>query len=274
MPVNSYYKIQLHNDDSLYGKDHYSFTDFIAIHELGHCIARLQGARSHSKWAGEFFADFIMVAYMHEIIPGFEFGSRPAKVFSFLPLKYKGLEEFGSAGIANEMFYHPKFQELANKVFLKHGLDFMFDYLEIYKQLNKEIKEGKFENINVTEEMIFENSIENILSIEPEIFKEWDRGMRQTFHSWLSLFGLMIIIATIRLTDTSYLIFNKLKLKTNRIHKIIGIPSIRIIQNLKNITTRSLKIRLIRIGLLRIINIILVSALILILVILLWQPLS
>ena len=269
MPVDSYYKIVLHKGDSIYGKDHYYFTDFIAIHELGHCIASSQGARSHSKWAGEFFADFIQVAYMNEIIPGFELGDKPAKSFSILPLKYKKLENFMYAGIVNEVFYHVKFQELANQIYLKHGVDFILEYMEVYIQLNKDIEEGKYRNVDVTNEMIFQNSIENILSIEPEIFKKWDKGMRQTFHSWLYLFGLVIMIVVIRLTDTSYSIFHMQKLKTRKIHRIIGMPSIRILINFKNIEDRGLKLRLIQISLFRVINLILCTILILIIILVL-----
>ena len=41
----------------------------LLIHELGHYIARKQGAKSHAKWSGEFFADFIQLAYMNKFIP-------------------------------------------------------------------------------------------------------------------------------------------------------------------------------------------------------------
>ena len=270
MPVKSFCKIQLPEVDSIYGKNYFYFSDFIAIHELGHYISRKQGARSYIQWSGEFFADYIQIAYMHEIIPRFKFTNKAAKLFPFIPLKYKTLEKFGSAGIINGLFYHSKFQELADQIFLKDGFNFMFDYLQIYKQLNKEINDGKYETVTVTNEMIFQNSIENILSIEPDIFTEWNRSMRHTFHSWIFLFGLVLLIGIIRLTDTSCSIFNNLNLKTKRIHKIFGIPTIRILNNLKHITSRSLRIRLIRISVSRIINCFLVLALFLLLVILLW----
>jgi hypothetical protein len=266
MPVNSYYKLHLPAGDSIYGKEYFYFTDFLAVHELGHYIARKQGAKSHAKWSGEFFADFILVAYLHELIPGFEINNKPAKLFPFLPLKYKSLKKFGSAGYVNEVFYHSKFQELANQIYLKHGLNFMFDYLQIYKQLNKDIKAGKYENVTVTKEMIFKNSITNILSIEPDIFNEWNKSMRQTYHSWLILFGLVPLIGIIRLTNTSYSIFTHHKLKTKRIYSIFGIPTIRIWCNLKNINSTRIKVKLIRISVLRIINFFLISTLILFLV--------
>ncbi|MCK4699026.1 MAG: hypothetical protein KAT38_01780 [Bacteroidales bacterium] len=270
MPIYSFYKIHLPAGDSIYGKAYYYFTDFAAFHELGHYIARKQGARSYSKWSSESFADFILVAYMHEIIPRFKFSNKPAKFFPFLPLKYKSLEKYGSADIVNEMFYHSKFQELANQIYLKHGLNFMFDYLHVYKQLSKDIKDGKFENVTVTKELVFQNSIKNIQSIEPDIFNEWNKSMRRTYHSWLILFGLVLLIGIIRLTNTSYSIFTNLKLKTKRIYRIFGIPTIRIWYNLKNIKSKSIKIKLIRISVFRIINFFLISALILSLVLLFW----
>jgi len=96
--------MQLPEGDSIYGKAYYYLTDFSVFHELGHYITRKQGAKSYSKWSGEFFADFILVAYMHEIIPKFEFDDKPAKFFTFLPLKYKSLEKYGSSAIVNNMF--------------------------------------------------------------------------------------------------------------------------------------------------------------------------
>lgn len=269
MPVNSFYKIHLLAGDSIYGKAYYYFSDFIAFHELGHYIARKLGATSHSKWSGEFFADFIMVAYMHEIIPRFEFYNKPAKFFPFLPLKYKCLEKYGMASHVNGIFYHPKFQELADQIYLKRRLNFLFDYLQVYKQLNKDIKDGIFENVNVTKELVFKNSISNILSIESDIFNEWNRSMRQTYHSWVILFGLVLLIGIIRFTDTSYIIFNNHKLKTKRIYRIFGMPIIRILYNLKNIKSKRIKIKLLRISLFRIIDYFLILTFILSLILIL-----
>jgi hypothetical protein len=263
MPVFSYYKIHLSDGDSIYGKEYYYLSDFIAIHELGHYITHKQDAKSHSKWSGEFFADFTLIAYLHEIIPGFEFDDKPADYFRFLPLKYKTLEKFGSAGILNELAYHPKFQELADQIYLKHGLSFMHNWLEMYNQLNKDIKDGKFDNITFTSEQIFQNSIKDIQSIEPDIFNEWNKSMRQTYHSWLILFGLVILIGIIGISNTSYSIFTSLELKTRRIHRIFGVPAIRIWYNLKNIKSKSIKYKLIRISVLRILNFFLVTILIL-----------
>jgi len=269
MPINSYFKIQLPAGDYIYGKDYYYFSDFIAIHELGHYISRKQDARSYTKWSGEFFADFIQIAYMHEIIPRFEYNNPAAKLFSFLPLRYKSLEKYGTSGIINGLYYHVKFQELSNYIYLKHGFNFMFDYLKVYKTLNKDIDDGKYENVTVSKEMIYQNSINNIASIEPDIFIEWNRSMRQTFHSWIILFCLVFFIGFIRSTDTSYSIFTSYQLKTKRIYKPFGIATIRIWCNLKNIKSISIKIKLIRISVLRIINCILVITLILCLFLLL-----
>lgn len=269
MPVISYYKIQLSDGVSVYGKEYYYLSDFIAIHELGHYITHKQDAKSHSKWSGEFFADFTLIAYLHKIIPEYEFDDKPAEYFTFLPLKYKRLENFGSAGILNELAYHPKFQQLADQIYLKQGLSFMLKWLEMYKQLNKDIKDGKFENINYNDEQIFQESIKNIQCIEPEIFNEWNKSMRQTYHSWLILIGLVILTGAIRISNNSYSIFTNHKLKTKRINRIFGVPVIRIWYNLKNIKSKSIKYKLIRISILRILNFFLVTILILSIVLIL-----
>jgi len=263
MPVFSYYKIQLPDGVSVYGKDYYYLSDFIAIHELGHYITHKQDAKSHSKWSGEFFADFTLIAYLHKIIPRYEFDDKPAEYFKFLPIKYKKLKNFGSASIINELAYHPKFQELADQIYLKHGLRFMIKWLDMYKQLNKDIKAGKFDNITFTNEQIFIESTKDIQSIEPEIFNEWNKTMRQTYHSWLILIGLVILIGIIRISNNSYSIFTTYELKTKRIYRIFGIPVIRIWYNIKNIKSKSTKSKLIRISVLRILNLFLVTILIL-----------
>ena len=270
MPVTSYYRIQLPEGDSIYGKDYLYYSDFIVIHELGHYISRKQNARSYISWSGEFFADFTQIAYMHEIIPGFEYKNPAVKLFPFLPLKYKSLENFDKCGAIDELFYHVKFQELSTHLYSKLGFNFMFAYLQIYKQLYKDYKDGKFENITVTRELIYQTSIKNMLSIEPDIFNEWNMSMRQTYHSWVFLFGLVLLIGTIRLSNTSYSIFTNLQLKTKKINRIFGVSIIQILHNLKNIAPRSLKMRLIRISVFRIVNYFLILTLIILLVFLLW----
>ena len=269
MPVFSYYRTQLPENEYVYGKGYYYLSDFIAIHELGHYITHNQDAKSHSKWSGEFFADLILISYLHEIIPVYEFDDNPAEYFTYLPLKYKRLEKFSSAGILNELAYHPKFQELADQIYLNHGLSFILKWVEMYKQLNKDIKGGKFDNISFSDEQIFQESIKDIQRIEPEIFIDWNKSMRQTYHSWLLLFYLVMLIGFIRVSDRSYSIFLDHALKTKGIHKAFGVPSIRIWNNIKNVKSGRIKYSLIRISVLRILNLILISALILYLALLL-----
>ncbi len=268
MPVSSFFKVNLPSGDSLYEKTYYYLTDFAAVHELGHYIARKQNTKSHSKWSGEFFADFILVAYMHELIPEFELDNKPSKFFQYLPLKNKSLEKYVSAGIVNEMFYHAKFQELGNQIYLKNGMEFMYRWIELYSQINTDIQSGKYENITYSNKMIFQKSIENIQSIEPEIFNEWNNSMRQTYHSWLILFSLVIIIVIIRIADTSFSIFTNFDLKTKRVHRISGVPLFRIWVNLENIKSKSIKNKLIRISILRIISFLLVLVLLFLLALL------
>ncbi|MEJ2594294.1 MAG: hypothetical protein P8100_04030 [bacterium] len=263
LPVISFYKIHLSDGDSIYGNNYYYLSDFIAIHELGHYITHQQDAKSHSKWSGEFFADFTLIAYLHEIIPGYKFDDGAAELFTFLPLKYKSLERFGSAGVLNELAYHPKFQELADQIYNKEGINFMFRWLDIYQQLNKDIKNGKYDHVTVTSEQVFQHSIKNIQNFEPVLFSEWNKSMRQTYHPWLILFGLMILIGIIRMSDTSYSLFKSLDLKTKRIDKIFGIPVIRIWVNVKNIRSKRIQYKLIRMSTLRILNVLLITILIL-----------
>jgi len=269
MPVFSYYKTQLPENELLYGKEYYYLSDFIAIHELGHYITHNQDAKSHSKWSGEFFADLILISYLHEVIPGYEFDDNPAEYFTYFPLKYKRLEKFSTAGILNELAYHPKFQELADQIYLNHGLSFILKWVEMYKQLNKDIKEGKFDNISFSDEQIFQESIKDIQSIEPEIFIDWNKSMRQTYHSWLLLFCLVMLIGFIRVSDRSYSIFLDHALKTKVIHKVFGVPSFRIWNNIKNVKSRRIKYALIRISVLRILYLFLISVLFLSLALLL-----
>lgn len=269
MPVFNYYKTLLPENEFLYGKEYYYLSDFIAIHELGHYITHDQDAKSHSKWSGEFFADLILISYLHEIIPGYEFEDNTVDYFTYLPFKKKRLESFNSTGIFNGLAYHPKFQELADQIYLKHGLSFILKWVELYKQLNKDIKEGKFDNISFSDEQIFQESIKNIQSIESAIFIDWNKSMRQTYHSWLLLFCLIMLIGFIRVSDRSYSIFLDHALKTKGIHKVFGVPSFRIWNNIMNVKSRRIKYSLIRISVLRILNLILISALILSLALLL-----
>ena len=263
MPVFSYYKIHLPDNEHIYGKEYYYLSDFIAVHELGHYITLNQDARSHSKWSGEFFADLILISYLHEIIPAYAFDHTPAVYFTFLPLKYKKIENFGSAGILNELAYHPKFQELANQIYLKQGLEFILEWVERYQQLNKDIKEGKYDHISFSNEQIIQESIKDIQRIEPEIFNDWNRSMRQTYHPWLILFCLVIVFGLIHVSNDSYSVFLEHGLKTKAYNKVLGVPSIQIWYNLKNVKSKRTKYSLIRMSILRIVNLILISVLIL-----------
>ncbi len=269
IPVISFYKVYLSDEDTIYGKDHYYLSDFLAIHELGHYITHKQDAKSHSKWSGEFFADYTLITYLHEIIPEYRFDDKPADLFTFLPLKYKRLKNFGKAGILNELAYHPKFMELADQIYIKLGLSFMLKWLELYRQVNKDIKNGKYEHITLTSEEVFQFSIKDIESIEPYIFSEWNKSMRQTYHPWLILSALVMLFAAIRFSDKSITLFKRLGLHTNRMESLFGIPAIRIWYNLRHIRSKQVKYKLVWISVLRILNFILLTILILFLAILL-----
>lgn len=262
MPAKGLFKTNLEPGASLYGKDYYYFSDYLAVHELGHYITNKLEARSYSKWSGEFFADYINVTYMHEKIPGYRFEEYHTCFYTLSPSRNKSLETYGSGGLF-ELAYHTKFRELANQIYLKHGTSFLYKWIEIWQSINEDVKAGKFENLEITKEMIFQKSIENIQIIEPEIFNEWKKSMRQTYHPWLILFCLVILIGIIRINDTSYTIFSRLDINTRRIHWIIGVPVIRIWYNLRKIEPRRIRYKLIWISILRVLNLILITLLIL-----------
>ena len=262
MPVKGLFKTNLEKGVSLYGKDCYYFSDYLAVHELGHYISNKLEARSYPKWSGEFFPDYINVAYMHEKIPGYKFEEYHTCFFTLFPLRNKSLETYGSGGLF-ELAYHTKFRELAHQIYLKHGISFMFKWIEIWQSINKDVEAGKFKNLEITKEMIFQKSIDNIQIIEPDIFNEWNKSMRHTYHPWLILLCLVILIGIIRLNNTSYSIFTSLDIPTKRIHRIIGVPVIRIWYNLRKIESRRIRFKLISISILRFFNLVLITLFIL-----------
>ena len=262
MPAKGLFKTNLEPGTSLYGKDHYYFSDYLAVHELGHHISNKLKARSYPIWSGEFFSDYINVAYMHEMIPGYKFEENHTCLFTLLPSRFKSLETYGSVGLFG-LAYHTKFRELANQIYLKHGMSFMYKWIEIWQSINRDIEAGKFKNSEITNEMIFQKSIENIQIIEPDIFNEWYKSMRHTYHPWLILFCLVILIGIIRLNNNSYSIFISLDIPTRRIHRIIGVPVIRIWYHIRMIESGRIKYKLYWICILRVLNLILITLFIL-----------
>jgi len=235
MGIKESYKINLADDKILYGKKEAFYWDLIAFHELGHFISHRNKLYVLS-WMGEFFADYIFIGFTHEKIPEWQFPYEISNtLFKYLPLKYKSLEDFRDTGIdpVNYSLYEGKFVDLANKIFEKKGWNFMYEYLERFK-----IKP------TIDRKLIFQKFISDFKEMEPEIFNEWQLGMRKTYHPYLVFFTLFAIIGIIRFFDNSYTIFTNLGLKTKKRFRILGVSTFSILSKLKSLDNSRLKRKL------------------------------
>ena len=272
IPVFSFSKIYLTDNNTLYSKNYIYLSDFVVVRELGHYIANKEDAKSSSKWLAEFFADYILMNYLLEKVPGYQYNNTMAKIFIYLPLKYKSTFRYDKAGNFSKIFYHPKFQELAYKIHQKYGSDFIKDYIAEKSQLNKDIEVGKSNNTKVIKKEIYKHSIEYVKSItEPEIIDKWNKTMRQSFRSWIIILSLFIIIVIVRFTNSSVTVFMAHNKKLKGIEKILGITAIKIWKNLKEFETKEAKRKLVFISILRILNSILVLLLLFAIFILLFN---
>ena len=239
MGVPELFKIKLPENKMLYNRNEAFVWDFVSIHELGHYISQRYDSKNQTKtislWSTEFFADYIQMGFLNEKIPNWQFPSFVKIVFKYLPLKYKSLEDYSkNMNIVNGLLYQSKFQELAYKIFKKSGWNFMNEYLVKCKS-----------KYPIDKSLIVKTSINKIREIEPEVFDEWLSGMRKTYHPWLFLSVILIIICILRYYDNSNLIFNNQGFKTKKRYKILGVPTISIYTNLKNIESRKNRRRLI-----------------------------
>lgn len=260
MGVPELFKIKLPENKMLHDRNEAFVWDFVSIHELGHYISQRYDNKNKTKtislWSAEFFADYIQMGFLNEKIPEWKFPSFVKVAFKYLPLKYKSLEDYSkNMSIANGLLYQSKFQELAYNIFKKSGWNFMKEYF--VKCKNK---------YPIDKSLIIKSSIINLREIEPEVFDEWLSGMRKTYHPWLFLSVLLLIICALRYIDNSYLIFNNQGFKTKKRNKILGVPTISIFANLKKIVNPKIRRRLIQIIVIRPIMYILVSFIFLMLV--------
>lgn len=253
MGVPELFKIKLPENKMLYNRNEAFVWDFVSIHELGHYISQRYDNKNKTKtislWSTEFFADYIQMGFLNEKIPEWKFPPFVKVAFKYLPLKYKSLEDYSkNTSIANDLLYQSKFQELAYNVFQKSGWNFINEYLVKCKSKDP-----------IDKNLIVKTSIINFREIESEVFDMWLSGMRKSYHPWLFLSVLIIIICILRYYDNSNLIFNNQGFKTKKSYKILGVPTISIYTNLKKIETRKNRRRLILIIVIRPIMYILIT---------------
>jgi hypothetical protein len=238
MGINDFFKIQLPEKETLNGKHEAFLWDFIAVHELGHCISQHKKIKS-LRWTSEFFADYIMIGYILEKIPDWQFPSLMSTLFKYLPLKFKSFEDYqknySRIDPLNNIFYEAKLEELAFSIFKKRGWDFMFDYIE---RFTRNVSPPPDKN------HLLELTITEFQKMEPEIFNVWQAGMRKTYHSYMILCILIILVAAFRLLDNSYSIFLYNGLKTYKRYRIFGVPTLSIIPQIKNLENSKIKRKL------------------------------
>jgi hypothetical protein len=238
MGINEIYKIKLPDSKTLYGKNVAYYWDFLAVHELGHYIARRNNATG-IYWKGEFFADYIQLGFLIEKIPEWHLNTGICRaLFKYLPVKYKSLEDFqknySRMDPANMLLYQTKLNELAYRIFKKRGWSFMYEYLDRYK----------IKDTTIDRKLFLQKTISDFKEMEPEIFNDWLFEMRQTYHPLLVFFVLLAIISVIRLTDNSYCIFTNLGLKTKKRFKIIGVPTFSILSKIKSLDNSKIRRKL------------------------------
>ena len=102
----------------------------------------------------------------------------------------------------------------------------MYDYMD---RFTKEINPPPDRN------HLVEHTIAEFQKMEPEIFNEWYAGMRKTYHPFIIIIFLLAIIVAIRSLDNSYRILTDAGLKARKSHKILGVPTLSILSQLKHI---------------------------------------
>ncbi len=229
MGVHNLFKIKLPDNETLYGKNEAFLWDFIAVHELGHYISSHKKVKG-IRWTSEFFADYIMIGFLLEKIPDWKLPSSISTIYKYLPFKHKSLEDFGKyysrMDPLNTSIYHAKFEQLAVKIFIESGWDFLYEYID---RFTKEIHPPPDRN------HLVEYTVAEFQKMEPEIFNEWIAEMRKTYHPLIIIIFLLAIIVTIRSLDNSYRILTNTGLKARKSYKILGVPTLLILSQLKHI---------------------------------------
>lgn len=237
-------KMKLDDNKTLYGKNEIFLWDLISVHELGHYISQTHDIKA-LRWMSEFFADYVMIGYIIEKIPGWQFPSRLSNFYKYLPFKYKTLEDFQSKysniGPLNYYMYQVKYEELAYAIFKNKGWDFMFEYLDKFGAISRD-DSIKLAKLSLSEKVDF--SLSEFKKMEPGIFDNWIKGMGKSYHSLVIFLILIASISVIRFLDNSYNIFNRLSLQTNKKYRIFGIPARIIISNLTTIENLKIKRKL------------------------------
>ena len=238
MGVHNLFKIRLPDNETLYGKNEAFLWDFVAVHELGHYISSHKKVKG-IRWTTEFFADYIMIGFLHEKIPDWKLPASISAIYKYLPFKHKSLEDFGkyysTMDPLNTSIYHAKFEQLAVEIFNKRGWDFMFEYIDNFTQ---EISPQPDRN------HLLEFTVAEFQKMEPEIFNEWIEEMRQTYHPLIIIVFLLAIIVVIRSMDNSYRILVDYGLETKKRYKILGVPSPLILYQIKHIEYQKNKSKL------------------------------
>jgi hypothetical protein len=250
MGINEFFQIKLNGDRTLYGKKEAFLWDFIAAHELGHYIGHRNNVTTPA-WLGEFFAQYVLIGFLSEKIPEWQFSSGITNfLFKYLPLKYKSLEDlgmhYGRMDPVNYSLYETKLLDLANKIYKKRGWNFMYEYLKRYK-----IKPTINSKLQIDRKLIFQYYISNFREMEPEIIDDWLLGMKKTYHPFFVFLILFSIIGIIRFFDNSYSIFTDLGIETKKRFIILGVPTFSILPRLRSFDNLKNKNRLKLIMLLR-----------------------
>ena len=229
MGVYNLFKIKLPDNEMLYGKNEAFLWNFVAVHELGHYISSHKKVKG-IRWTSEFFADYIMIGFLLEKIPEWKLPSSISTIYKYLPFKHKSLEDFGKyysrMDPINTIFYHAKFEQLAFKIFNERGWDFLYEYID---RFTGEIDPPPDKN------HLVEYSVAEFQKMEPEIFNEWNAEMRKTYHPLIIIVFLVAIIVAIRSLDNSCLILTNTGLKARKSYKILGVPTLLILSQLKHI---------------------------------------
>ena len=226
--VHNLFKIKLPDGQTLYGENEAFLWDFVAVHELGHYISSHKEVK-RIRWTSEFFADYIMIGFLLEKIPEWKLPSSISAFYKYLPFKHKSLEDFGKyysrMNPINNVLYQAKFEQLAEKIFIERGWDFLYEYMD---KFTGEISPPPDKN------HLLEYTIAEFQKMEPEAFNEWNAEMRKTYHPLIIIVLLVAIIVSIRSLDNSYRILTNTGLKARNSYKILGVPTLLILSQLKD----------------------------------------
>lgn len=139
--------------------------DYIALHELGHNFFNVvHEIKIPEKWADEFLATYFAIYYLKEVKSD---KLLPRADFPDFKPNYTTLEDFDelyfNVGIRNYGWYQDKFQDLALKLYPKHGKRLIQIFLENF---NKNASGKKRNSLQILKEM------------DPIAMKAWFKEMK------------------------------------------------------------------------------------------------